>query len=445
MEDVAAIVLAAGKGVRMRSALPKVLHEALGAPLIRFALDAVDAAGAARKVVVVGAEREAIERRLAELGGPPAGAAIEYATQSEPRGTGHAVLAARQALDGFHGTVLVVCGDAPLLKPETLRTLLDLHRREGSDATVLTAELRDPRGYGRILRDSEGRISAIVEEKDASDAQRATREVNSGTYAFRADSLWPAAAELKPDNSQKELYLTDIVRILLAYGRTVGTCRAADSTEVLGVNSRKELAAAVQQLRLRLIDRHLDAGATIVDPTTTWIEADCEIGPDTVIEPFTIIRRGARIGARCHVGPFAHLQTGVVPEDEAEIGNFVEVKRTRVRRGAKAKHLAYLGDGDLGEKANVGAGTILCNYDGKRKSKTTNGERAFIGSGSLLVAPCEIGPGATTGAGAVVTRGKKVPAGETWAGVPARAIRAKPATGSGTGTGTGTDMGGETA
>ena len=241
-------------------------------------------------------------------------------------------------------------------------------------------------------------------------------------YAFRAETLWPALARVKPENEAGEYYLTDVVRILLGDGKRVATVTAPHE-EIEGVNDRRQLAEAAAIVRARLLDALMrDSGVTVMDPATTHVEVDVEVGRDTIVEPFTVIRRGAKIGAGCHVGPFAHISDGAILEDGAEIGNFVEVKRSRIGKKAKAKHLAYIGDGDVGERANIGAGTIFCNYDGKNKSKTKIGERAFIGSGSLLVAPVEIGAGATTGAGAVVTRGKLVPPGEVWAGVPARPI-----------------------
>ncbi len=416
----AAIVLAAGQGKRMRSRRPKVLHALLGAPLLRFPLDALDGAGIERKVVVVGVGAEEVAKALAARPG------IELASQPEQLGTGHATRIGLDALGpAFENTVLVLPGDAPLLCAETLCALLDLHARERADATVLAAELPDPAGYGRIVRDAEGLVRRVVEERDATPEERAIREVNAGVYAFRAPALRRALGALRPENAQREYYLTDAIAYLVREGGRVAALRAANPDEARGVNDRAELARAAALLAERVRAAHLAAGVTIVAPALSWIEVDVEIGPDTIVEPFTVIRRGARIGAGCHVGPFAHVAEGTVLEDGAEIGNFVEVKRTRVRARAKAKHLAYLGDGDVGAGANIGAGTIFANYDGRAKHPTKVGEGAFIGSGTVLVAPVEVGPGAVTGAGAVVTRGKKVPAGETWAGVPARPLRRK--------------------
>ncbi len=419
---VAAVVLAAGQGKRMRSGRPKPLHKLCGQIMLRFPLEALAAAGVARRAVVLGVGRAEVEAALAIEGLAPG---LALAHQPAPLGTADAVRAARGALEGFEGDLLVLAGDAPCITSGTIERLLAEHRRAGADATVVTARAADPRGYGRIVRDGEGAIARIVEERDASPAERALDEVNSGLYAFRTAALWGALERVRPENEAGEYYLTDVVRILLAERRRVGTVAAAFA-EVEGVNDRRQLADAAAVLRGRILDRLLrEGGVTIVDPATTFIEAGVEIGADTVVEPFTVIRRGARIGAGCHVGPFAHVSDGAILEDGAEIGNFVEVKRTRVGSNAKAKHLAYLGDGEIGAGANIGAGTIFCNYDGKNKHRTTIGEKAFIGSGSLIVAPAEVGPGAVTGAGAVVTRGKKVPAGETWAGVPARPIKPK--------------------
>jgi bifunctional UDP-N-acetylglucosamine pyrophosphorylase/glucosamine-1-phosphate N-acetyltransferase len=416
-QEAVAIVLAAGQGKRMRSPLPKVLHQALGVPILRFPLDALDAAGVARRIVVTGVGREEVERAFAGRAG------VEFVVQPEQRGTADAVLHAKGRLEGFGGTVLVLAGDAPLLRPETIRGLIGTHLAREADATVLTAVAEDPTGYGRVLRaEEDGLVRAIVEERDATPSERAVREINSGAYAFRAGALFSALAEVRPANAQGEYYLTDVIGILVGRGGRVAARVAADPSEAWGVNRRSDLARAAAVLEDRVLERHMDAGVTIVAPHLTWIEVDVEIGAETVIEPFTTIRRGARIGAGCHVGPFAHLAGGTVLEDGAEVGNYVEVKRTRLGKKAKAKHLAYLGDGDIGPGANIGAGTIFANYDGKAKHPTVVGERAFVGSGSVLVAPVEVGPRATTGAGAVVTRGKKIGEGETWVGVPARPL-----------------------
>lgn len=415
---IVAVVLAAGQGKRMRASGPKVLERACGVPIVRFPLDALDGAGIARKVVVVGVGREAVVK---ELTGRPG---VEFAVQEEQRGTAHATACAKErvlaALAGLDGTVVVLTGDSPLIRSETITALLDVHARSEADATILTGTLDDPTGYGRIVRDREGMVRRIVEEKDATADERAIREVNTGTYAFRAEALFGAIADVRPDNAQSEYYLTDVIGILVGrrHGR-VAAHRVADATETHGVNRRADLARAAAVLERRILERHMDRGVEIVAPHLTWIEADVEIGERTVIEPFTTIRRGAKIGAGCHVGPYAHLAEGTVLEDGAEIGNFVEVKRTRVREKAKAKHLAYLGDGDVGPHANIGAGTIFANYDGKAKHPTVVGEGAFIGSGTVIVAPAEVGPRAVLGAGAVLAK-KKIPAGETWTGVPAK-------------------------
>jgi bifunctional UDP-N-acetylglucosamine pyrophosphorylase/glucosamine-1-phosphate N-acetyltransferase len=400
----------------MRSDLPKVLHKVCGAPMVRFPLDALSAAGIDRQVVVLGVGREKVEPLVAKRPG------VRVAVQEAPLGTGHAVLAARPLLEDWTGDLVVLPGDAPCVTPETIERLLREHRRAEAAATVVTARCPSPLGYGRVVRDGEGRIARIVEEKDAAPHERAIDEVNSGMYVFRAERLWQALEQVRPENAAGEYYVTDVVRILLAQGLRVATVEAPFA-EVEGVNDRAQLAQASAVIRDRVLSTLMrDVGVTVVDPSTTWVEVDVHVGPDTVIEPFSVVRAGARIGAGCHIGPFAHISEKVVLEDGAEIGNFVEVKRTRMGKKAKAKHLAYLGDGDVGAGANIGAGTIFCNYDGSAKHPTKVGEKAFIGSGTLLVAPVEVGASASTGAGAVVTRGKKVPAGETWIGVPARPL-----------------------
>jgi bifunctional UDP-N-acetylglucosamine pyrophosphorylase/glucosamine-1-phosphate N-acetyltransferase len=420
---VAAVILAAGKGTRMRSDRPKVLFEVAGRPMAGHVLEAALGLRPKRVVVVVGHGAADVREALRK---DPCfdPAVVRFALQAEQRGTGHALRCALGGLRGFRGTVLVLNGDVPLVGTETLRTLVDAHRRSATSATVLTFRPADPTGYGRVVRDGRGAFLDIVEEKDADFETRTIAEVNAGLYAFDASVLSGTLRRLRARNSQHELYLTDVPRLLRRDGRGVGAVRVLDPEVVSGVNTLSELAAASTVMRRRVLEHFLAAGVEIVDPSSTFIAPACQVGAGTRIEPFTVIETGVRVGRGCSVGPFARLRTGTVLEDGAAIGNFVEIKKSRIGRGSRARHLAYIGDADIGARVNVGAGTITCNYDGKRKHATTVGDGAFLGSGTLLVAPVTVGRGAVTGAGAVVLAGRGVPAGATAVGVPARVVRA---------------------
>ncbi|GAB4276583.1 MAG: bifunctional UDP-N-acetylglucosamine diphosphorylase/glucosamine-1-phosphate N-acetyltransferase GlmU [Deferrisomatales bacterium] len=430
MNDVVALVLAAGKGTRMKSSRAKVLHPLLGRPLIAYPVAACRQAGVERVVAVVGHQAPEVAEALEGFG-------VALAFQEEQRGTGHAVLCARDAADTGRGVALVLCGDVPLIRPETLSALLATHRQARARVTVLSVELADPAGYGRLVRDRRGRLQRIVEEKDAPASERAIREVNTGTYAVELPWVWEALEGVGADNSQGEYYLTDVVEAAARDGRAT-SLRVEDPAEVLGINSRTHLAEATRLLRGRINERWMEAGVTLEDPATTWIEPGVTLAPDVTLGPgcrltgATQVETGARldqgvvahdavIGAGAHVkpycvlsdarlgpgvqvGPFAHLRPGAVLEEGARVGNFVEMKKAVLGRGSKANHLTYLGDTTVGEGANIGAGTITCNYDGVHKHPTVIGDGAFIGSNASLVAPVEIGPGATVAAGSTVTQ-----------------------------------------
>ena len=435
MERVAAVVLAAGKGTRMRSGLAKVLHPMLGRPLLAYPLDACRAAGVGPIVVVVGHQAGAVEEALAAPG-------VSFAFQPEQQGTSHAVLCAAGALEGFEGTALILCGDVPLIRPGTLRALADAHRRAGALLTVLTMEPEDSTGYGRVVRDGAGRPARIVEEADASPEERAVREVNTGTYAAELPWLFHALETVGSDNRQGEVYLTDALEAAAREGRAASVL-LDDPDEVMGVNSRAHLARASAVLRERINLEWMEAGVTLEDPATTWIEpgvrieadvtigpgcrlaggtrvcrgtridtgcviTDSEIGPGCLLKPYCVLTE-ARLEEGAQVGPFAHLRPGAVVGPEARVGNFVEMKKTVLGRGSKANHLTYLGDTTVGEGANIGAGTITCNYDGTHKHPTRIGNGAFIGSNSSLVAPVAVGDEATVAAGSTIT--KDVPDG----------------------------------
>ena len=412
------MILAAGFGSRMRSRTPKVLFQLLGRPLLDYPLSLLESVGAAPNVVVIGAGGDQVHEEFA-------GREVTWARQDPPRGTGDATLVGLRALDVPDDTPLILLnGDLPLLTERTVDDLLETHHAAGAHMTMLTLELDDPSGYGRIVRDASGGIAEVVEEADATDEQRAIREVNGGIYVARIGSLRAGLEAMEGnayDNAQGEFYLPPVIRPLSEMGPVVGWALPEDRRDELQqVNNRKELAAATQLRRREILDEFMLNGVTIVDPDSTHIEEGVEIGADTTVHPFTVIRSGVTIGERCDVGPFAHLRVGTEMDEGAEIGNFTEVKQTRLGKKSKAKHLSYLGNGEVGDGVNIGAGTIFANYDGKDKHLTKIEDGAFIGSGTILVAPAEVGQGARTGAGAVVPPRRKVEAGVTVVGIPAR-------------------------
>ena len=417
--DLSVVVLAAGKGKRMKSERPKVMFDLAGWPLVRHVAETAKALKPARLVVVAGHGMDQVKDALA-------GYDAEIAVQKEQRGTGHAVRCASRKLSKLSGTVLVLYGDVPLIPTSTLKKLLSTHHRRKAAVTILTAEAADPTGYGRILRDEtkSGSILAIVEEKDATTGERDIREINTGIMAFRSELLWPALRRLKADNAQKELYLTDVPALLIAKGEKVVGVQAEDFHDVRGVNSLADLAETADRVRTRIVAGHMESGIRIVDPSSTWIDRGVRIKAGTTIFPFTVITGDVQIGKGCEVGPFSHLRTGATLKDGAQIGNFVEVKQSVVGRGTKAKHLTYLGDAVIGDRTNVGCGTITANYDGKHKHRTTIGDEVHVGSGTVFVAPLTVGDRVTTGAGAVILAGNDVSDGETMVGVPARALPA---------------------
>jgi len=410
-------VLAGGLGTRMKSSTPKHFHPLLGRRMVDWVVEAARGVDADPLVVVTS------EQGAAELDG------LTVAIQREARGTGDAVAAAHQALDGFAGDLLVLSGDAPAVSPDALRELLETHRREGAAATVLSFRPADPRAYGRVLRADDGSVRAIVEAGDASPEELAVDEVNSSIYVFSADRVWPALAQLDTANEQGELYLTDAVRVLVENGDRVAAYLVPDPVEAEGVNTRAELAGAAAALRDRINNEHMLAGVTIVDPETTWIEADVEIEPDATIHPFTVINGRSKvaagatvgphavvvdavIGPDATVGPFCYLRPGTHLEAGAKAGTFVEIKNSRIGAGAKVPHLSYIGDADVGEDTNIGAGAITANYRpelGPGKFRTEIGRNVHTGVHNVFVAPVTVGDKAWVAAGSVVT--KNVPPG----------------------------------
>lgn len=417
------VILAAGHGKRMKSAKPKVLHPLCGRPMIAWVLDQALALDPERIVVVVGHGADLVQAAILQLG---LGDRVRFVRQEPQLGTGHALQVCLPELGPDPGVTVVLYGDMPCLRAETVQGLVATQAASARGGlAILTAVPDEPRGFGRILRDARGAVTGIVEERDATAEQKGIDEVNLGVYAFDGHGLVAALPKLSNRNAQGEYYLTDVLAAFVAEKRPVAAVELEDVEEGLGVNTLAHLAEARWALQLRILEDHLENGVFIEDPATTYVDHGVEIGPGTRILPCSVIRAGVRIGRDCEVGPFAQLRAGTVLEDGAEIGNFVETKNTRVGAHAKAKHLSYLGDGEIGARSNIGAGTIFANYDGQKKHKTKLGERVFVGSGSVIVAPNSIGNGATTGAGAIVTRDSNIGAGEVWVGVPAKRLPGK--------------------
>jgi len=428
MKDTAVIIMAGGKGKRMKSNLPKVLHDLAGKPIINYVLDTVNKLKAERKIIIVGYKSEKIRELIEDK--------IEYTEQTKQLGTAHAVLQTKRLLSDFKGDVLVLSGDVPFLTIDTLKKFIKHHKNNSFCCTLITTVLENPQGYGRIIRDEEGKIKGIIEEADLPKDKRGINEINAGIYCFNKEHLFQALEKITPDNKQGEYYLTDTIEILLKKGLDIGNILLEDYSEILGINTRIELANASQKVYQRVRKHLMLQGVTIIDPNSTFIDAGIEIGKDTVVYPFTIIEKDSKIGKGCHIGPYshlidtrigkgvkvwastieessiedganigpyAHLRPGTIIKRGAKIGNFVEVKKTVVGEASKASHLTYLGDAVIGKRVNIGAGTITCNYDGKKKNKTIIEDEVFVGSNNSLVAPVKLGKASYTGAGSTIT------------------------------------------
>ena len=437
MEGIATIILAAGKGTRMKSELVKVLHPILGLPMLSYPIElSLSGIKAEKTIVVVGHQADRIQEMFKNF-------KIDIALQKKQLGTGHAVLQAIPFLQSFPGTVLILCGDVPLVKVETLRSFIDTYKENESTLSVLTAVVEEPFGYGRILRNPEGWLEKIVEEKDASKKEKMVREINTGIFCVKAPFLMEGLREIGKENAQGEYYLTDLVEIAKKRGLRCSAHIVVDPVEVMGINTRVDLAVANEELRLEKLRDLMLSGVTVVDPKTTYVDRTVEVGKDSILYPNCHLQGKTKIGERCiiepnskisdsligndvtiransviteskieegaSIGPFAHLRPLSEVKTKARIGNFVEVKKSVIGKGSKANHLSYIGDSLLGEDVNIGAGTITCNYDGFEKHQTIIGNRVFVGSNVELVAPVKVGNDSSIGAGTTVT--KDVPEG----------------------------------
>ncbi|MDD5432311.1 MAG: NTP transferase domain-containing protein [Candidatus Omnitrophica bacterium] len=410
---VAVIILAAGKGERMKSELPKVLHPVCGRPMLEFVLDTVRDLKIKDSVIVLGHKHQEVSKVLRS--------GIKTVIQKKVDGTASAVKIALFALGNFKGTILVLYGDIPLLRKETIAKLIKHHSANDLDATLLTANVDKPQGYGRILRDKYNTICGIVEEKDADEVQKEIKEINTGIVCFKKDKLISALKQVKPNNRKKEYYLTDTFGIIYNNKGLLDSVKVCDVDEAMGINSRIELAKANRIMQIRINEELMKEGVSIVDPASTFINFGTKIGQDTTIYPFTVIEKGVKIGKCCSVGPFVHLREDVEIADRSFVGNFLEIARSKIGSGCFAKHFCYLGDSSIGDNVNIGAGVVIANFNGKKKNPTVIKDNAFIGSDSILVAPVKIGKSAKTGAGSVVI--KDVSDNTTVVGIPARPIK----------------------
>lgn len=428
MDNLSAIILAAGEGKRMKSKYSKVIHKIYGKPMIERVWDSVKTAGIGECIVIVGHRAEDVKNCMGDR--------VKYAVQEKQLGTGHAVAQAEKAFDKLEGYTVVLCGDTPLIGSQTIKDAIDFHINKGYSATVITAEMDDPTGYGRIIRDIKGDVVKIVEHKDASNEEKLIKEINSGMYCFTTEHLFSALKQINNNNSQGEYYLTDTLEILIEKGLSVGAIKVSDSDEILGINSRAQLAEAHVIMNKKVIGRLLTDGVTIIDPNNTYVSVDAKVGRDTIIYPGTVIEGNTVIGEDCIigpntkildsnidngtkvensvvlqskigknscVGPFAYLRPNSSVGGDVKIGDFVEIKNSTVGDGTKISHLTYVGDAEVGKNVNLGCGTVIVNYDGKEKHKTTIEDNVFVGCNSNLISPVTLKENCYIAAGSTIT------------------------------------------
>ena len=429
MENTAVVIMAGGKGKRMKSNLPKVLHKIAGKPILNYIIETINKLKLKKRIIITGYQGDKIRELI--------GSNIEYAEQSEQLGTAHAVLQSKKLLEFYNGNILILSGDVPFLTVNTLKRFLKYHRENNYTCSLLSAILENPQGYGRIIRNKNGEIREIVEQAELNEKENEINEVNAGIYCFERNLLFRILEKITPNNRQNEYYLTDAIKILLDEGVKIGNVLLEDYSEMLGINSRADLAKASRKVNQKILHQLMFEGVTIVDPASTFIEDGVQINQDTTIYPFTIIEKKSKIGQNCiigpyshiinakignrvkiwssvieeseieddvKIGPYSHLRPGTMVRKKAKIGNFVEVKKSIIGEGSKASHLTYLGDAKLGKNVNIGAGTITCNYDGEKKNTTIIEDGAFVGSNNALVAPVKLGKASYTGAGSTITR-----------------------------------------
>ncbi len=414
LKNLTCCILAAGEGVRMNSEIPKVLHRIYKKPLISYVLDAIKELKIKRIITVVGYKSKQVQDYIKKD--------CQTIKQKKLLGTADALKQAKKKLTTSGGNVLVLYGDTPLIKAKTLVKLINYHVESGSSCTLLTAVLKNPTGYGRIIRNNNDNIIKIIEERDASLYEKVIEEINTGIYCFKNKDLFQSMEDIKPNNIKREFYLTDVIQILIKRGLKVSSLQSEDPEEILGINTREDLSLAHKILRRRIQKEIISKGVTIIDPETVHIDEVVEIGKDTIIEPFVRIEGNVQIGKKCHIGPFARIRPGTIIKDEVKVGNFVEIVRSKIESGTKVNHHTYIGDSEIGKNVNIGAGTITANYDSKKKNKTIIKDGAFIGSGSILVAPVKIGKNVITGANCVVNKGE-VKDNRVVVGVPAKVLR----------------------
>ena len=417
MQDLRTIILAAGKGTRMRSSIPKVLHEVCGKPIVQYVLDIVKSVGSLKTYVVLGHKSSLVKKYL-----PRDKIVVE---QKQLLGTADAVKSTASYFRSYNGNILVLCGDTPLLNKNVIRNIIRKHKRSKAVCTFLTAIVHDSQGYGRIIRDESQKVVSIREDKDAVGFERDIAEINVGVYCFKSQELFKMIKEIQPNKKKKEYYLTDIIELFFSKGYKIETVETDDPFEGLGINSREHLALAESVIRHKILKRLMSQGVTIVDPNTTFVDANVKIGKDTTIRPFTYIEKNVKIGNCCTIGPFARIRLDTRIGNNVDIGNFTEISRSKMGSNCFMKHFSYLGDSSVGSDVNIGAGMVTANFDGKHKHSARIADYAFIGSNSTLISPVKIGKKAVVGAGSVVTRGKVVPDGRTVFGVPAKIVAKK--------------------
>lgn len=419
-KDIAVIILAAGKGKRMKSSQPKVLHTVAARPMLGYVLDLAASVKPRYKICVLGYKSELVREYIRKEA-----PGFKIVIQKKLLGSGDALKQAGSILKNFKGTVLVLYGDNPLLEAQALKKLIRQHQQRANQATLLLADLDKPAGYGRIIRDNNNNICGIVEELQANDFEKDIKEINTGIACFDKEVLFRALSRVKLNPRKKEYYLTDVVGILHKQKALIGSLKIEDFRQANGINSHSQLSQAERIMQERLLLALQDKGVIIIDTSSTRVCWDTRIQAGTTVFPFTVIERNVKIGKNCRLGPFCHLRNGVVIQDNSVIGNFTEISRSKIGKGTIAKHFCFLGDSRIGNNVNIGAGTVTANYDGKRKSVTKIGDKVFIGSNTTLVAPLKLGKRSSTGAGSVLVKNRNVPCDTTVIGVPARPLKKK--------------------